>query len=91
MTDKFINKNNWLFFSSAKPQWVQTMRDNALSIEERLFWECKANGKPKPSYSWLKNGELLAAEVKFKQWCSRKKTGMAVQRCLGQTSAGELC
>uniref|UniRef100_A0A673J2A6 Contactin-3-like n=1 Tax=Sinocyclocheilus rhinocerous TaxID=307959 RepID=A0A673J2A6_9TELE len=46
----------------AKPQWVQTMRDNALSIEERLFWECKANGKPKPSYSWLKNGELLAAE-----------------------------
>ncbi|KAG1962071.1 contactin-3 [Pimephales promelas] len=46
----------------AKPQWVQTMRDNALSIDERLFWECKANGKPKPSYSWLKNGELLAAE-----------------------------
>ncbi|XP_051515372.1 contactin-3-like [Myxocyprinus asiaticus] len=46
----------------AKPQWVQTMRDSALSIEERLFWECKANGKPKPSYSWLKNGELLAAE-----------------------------
>uniref|UniRef100_A0A672M7K0 Contactin-3-like n=1 Tax=Sinocyclocheilus grahami TaxID=75366 RepID=A0A672M7K0_SINGR len=46
----------------AKPQWVQTMRDNALSIEERLFWECKANGKPKPSYSWLKNGALLAAE-----------------------------
>lgn len=56
------------FFSfSAKPQWVQTMRDNALSIDERLFWECKANGKPKPSYSWLKNGELLAAEVKLKQ------------------------
>ncbi|XP_051518833.1 contactin-3 [Myxocyprinus asiaticus] len=46
----------------AKPQWMQTMRDSALSIEERLFWECKANGKPKPSYSWLKNGELLAAE-----------------------------
>uniref|UniRef100_A0AAR2JXK6 Contactin 3a, tandem duplicate 2 n=1 Tax=Pygocentrus nattereri TaxID=42514 RepID=A0AAR2JXK6_PYGNA len=46
----------------AKPQWVQTMRDSALSIEERLFWECKANGKPKPSYSWLRNGELLATE-----------------------------
>ncbi|XP_055044210.2 contactin-3 [Misgurnus anguillicaudatus] len=46
----------------AKPQWVQTMRDTALSIEERLFWECKANGKPKPSYSWLKNGELLPVE-----------------------------
>lgn len=59
----------YLFFFPflAKPQWVQTMRDNALSIDERLFWECKANGKPKPSYSWLKNGELLAAEVKLKE------------------------
>ncbi|XP_066527171.1 contactin-3 [Hoplias malabaricus] len=46
----------------AKPQWVQTMRDSALSIEERLFWECKANGKPKPSYTWLRNGDLLATE-----------------------------
>ncbi|KTF94298.1 hypothetical protein cypCar_00020715, partial [Cyprinus carpio] len=48
--------------NDAKPQWVQTMRDSALSVEERLFWECKTSGKPKPSYSWLKNGELLAAE-----------------------------
>ncbi|KAF4078298.1 hypothetical protein AMELA_G00197800 [Ameiurus melas] len=46
----------------AKPQWVQTMHDSALSIDERLFWECKASGKPKPSYSWLKNGELLNTE-----------------------------
>lgn len=53
-----------LFGCLAKPQWVQTMHDSALSIDERLFWECKASGKPKPSYSWLKNGELLNTEVK---------------------------
>uniref|UniRef100_A0A3B3TZQ0 Contactin-3-like n=1 Tax=Poecilia latipinna TaxID=48699 RepID=A0A3B3TZQ0_9TELE len=42
--------------SSAKPQWIQTMKDTAMAIEERLHWECRANGKPKPSYAWLKNG-----------------------------------
>ncbi|TKS71118.1 Contactin-3 Brain-derived immunoglobulin superfamily protein 1 [Collichthys lucidus] len=48
--------------SDAKPHWLQTMTDTALSIEENLFWECKANGKPKPSYSWLKNGDQVMAE-----------------------------
>jgi hypothetical protein len=47
----------------AKPQWIQTMRDTALAIEERLHWECRANGKPKPSYNWLKNGQVLITEV----------------------------
>ncbi|KAK2914635.1 hypothetical protein Q8A73_005229 [Channa argus] len=46
----------------AKPHWLQTMTDTALSIEENLFWECKASGKPKPSFSWLKNGEQVTAE-----------------------------
>ncbi|XP_037108064.1 contactin-3 [Syngnathus acus] len=46
----------------AKPQWFQTMADTVLSIHQKLFWECKANGKPKPSYSWLKNGDHLITE-----------------------------
>ncbi|XP_030632439.1 contactin-3 [Chanos chanos] len=46
----------------AKPHWLQTMSDTAMSIEENLLWECKANGKPKPSYSWLKDGETLVSE-----------------------------
>uniref|UniRef100_A0A3B4BHP5 Contactin 3a, tandem duplicate 2 n=1 Tax=Periophthalmus magnuspinnatus TaxID=409849 RepID=A0A3B4BHP5_9GOBI len=47
----------------AKPQWIQTMKDTALAIEERLYWECRANGKPKPSYTWLKNGQPLVIHV----------------------------
>ncbi|KAL4655902.1 contactin-3-like [Arapaima gigas] len=46
----------------SKPHWIQTMRDAAVSIGSRLVWECKANGKPKPSYNWLKNGEALTLE-----------------------------
>uniref|UniRef100_A0A8C5DCN7 Contactin-3-like n=1 Tax=Gouania willdenowi TaxID=441366 RepID=A0A8C5DCN7_GOUWI len=46
----------------AKPQWIQTMKDTALAIEERLYWECRANGKPKPSYTWLRNGQQLLSE-----------------------------
>uniref|UniRef100_A0A3Q2XV18 Contactin 3b n=1 Tax=Hippocampus comes TaxID=109280 RepID=A0A3Q2XV18_HIPCM len=46
----------------AKPHWFQTMADTVLSIHQKLFWECKATGKPKPSYSWLKNGEHVIAQ-----------------------------
>ncbi|XP_046896581.1 contactin-3 [Hypomesus transpacificus] len=46
----------------AKPQWIQTMKDTAMAIEERLYWECRANAKPKPSYSWLKNNKILVSE-----------------------------
>uniref|UniRef100_A0A665W8G3 Contactin 4 n=1 Tax=Echeneis naucrates TaxID=173247 RepID=A0A665W8G3_ECHNA len=34
-------------------------------IDDSLVWECKATGKPKPSYRWMKNGENLeSAEVR---------------------------
>ncbi|XP_066554152.1 contactin-3 [Amia ocellicauda] len=46
----------------AKPHWIQTMKDASISIEDHLFWECKASGKPKPSCSWLKNGEPITVE-----------------------------
>ncbi|XP_023649827.2 contactin-3-like isoform X1 [Paramormyrops kingsleyae] len=46
----------------SKPHWIQTMQDTAVSVGTGLYWECKASGKPKPSYSWLKNGKILASE-----------------------------
>uniref|UniRef100_A0A8C7XWZ6 Contactin 3a, tandem duplicate 2 n=1 Tax=Oryzias sinensis TaxID=183150 RepID=A0A8C7XWZ6_9TELE len=52
-----------LAFYGTVPSWIQTMKDAALAIEERLNWECRANGKPKPSYTWLKNGQQLLSDV----------------------------
>uniref|UniRef100_A0A8C7Y3E6 Contactin 3a, tandem duplicate 1 n=1 Tax=Oryzias sinensis TaxID=183150 RepID=A0A8C7Y3E6_9TELE len=37
----------------APPNYVQK------TIDDTVVWECKASGKPKPSYRWLKNGESL--------------------------------
>lgn len=52
-------------FPPAKPQWVQAVKDTTLAIEDRLHWECRANGKPKPSYTWLKNGQQLLSGVNY--------------------------
>uniref|UniRef100_A0A8C5NSY3 Contactin-3 n=1 Tax=Junco hyemalis TaxID=40217 RepID=A0A8C5NSY3_JUNHY len=46
----------------AKPHWVQPIQDVEVAVEDTLSWECRASGKPKPSYRWLKNGEQLAIE-----------------------------
>ncbi|XP_072136699.1 contactin-4-like isoform X1 [Mobula birostris] len=46
----------------AQPNWIQNITDAYVPIEESLQWVCKANGDPKPSYRWLKNGKLLVME-----------------------------
>ncbi|XP_069499625.1 contactin-4-like isoform X2 [Ambystoma mexicanum] len=43
----------------AHPNWIQKINDAHIAIEENIFWECRASGRPKPSYSWLKNGHEL--------------------------------
>lgn len=40
------------------------------SIDDSLVWECKAIGKPKPSYKWMKNGKILEpTEVCYMSKC----------------------
>ncbi|MGH0189430.1 UNVERIFIED_CONTAM: hypothetical protein FKN15_035627 [Acipenser sinensis] len=46
-------------------QWVQTLKDSYMAIEDTLFWECKASGKPNPMYRWLKNGDPLVLEIMY--------------------------
>ncbi|XP_036287989.1 contactin-3 isoform X1 [Pipistrellus kuhlii] len=49
----------------AKPHWVQLIRDVEAVVGDSLRWDCRAGGKPKPSYRWLRNGEALVLEERI--------------------------
>lgn len=54
------------FFSPylpALPQWVRMINDTQMDSGEKLQWECKAMGRPRPTYHWLLNGLPLTSQV----------------------------
>lgn len=53
--------SQWITFFPylAPPQLIEKPQDVQKLIDDSLVWECKATGKPKPSYRWMKNGENL--------------------------------
>uniref|UniRef100_A0A8L0DU89 Contactin-5 n=1 Tax=Oncorhynchus mykiss TaxID=8022 RepID=A0A8L0DU89_ONCMY len=44
------------------PQWISTINDSQLDSGDQLHWECKATGIPRPTYRWLRNGELITPQ-----------------------------
>uniref|UniRef100_A0AAQ4QR38 Contactin 3a, tandem duplicate 1 n=1 Tax=Gasterosteus aculeatus aculeatus TaxID=481459 RepID=A0AAQ4QR38_GASAC len=48
-----------------------TLKDAHMAIDANLQWECKAVGKPRPTYKWLKNGQPLAPEGRIHVEASR--------------------
>ncbi len=48
---------------TALPQWISMINDTQLDSGEQLHWECRATGKPRPTYRWLRNGEPLNSQV----------------------------
>lgn len=48
---------------TAYPHWVEKLNDTQLDSGSPLRWECKATGKPRPTYRWLKNGVPLLTQV----------------------------
>ncbi|KAG7471163.1 hypothetical protein MATL_G00121490 [Megalops atlanticus] len=44
------------------PQWISMINDTQLDSGEQLQWECKATGKPRPTYRWLRNGAPLSPQ-----------------------------
>ncbi|XP_054020520.1 contactin-5 isoform X2 [Dryobates pubescens] len=47
------------------PQWVEKLNDTQLDSGDQLRWECKATGKPRPTYHWLKNGVPLWPQTRI--------------------------
>uniref|UniRef100_A0A7N6ATF7 Contactin-5 n=1 Tax=Anabas testudineus TaxID=64144 RepID=A0A7N6ATF7_ANATE len=45
------------------PQWVRMINDTQMDSGEKLQWECKATGRPRPTYRWLRNGLPLTSQV----------------------------
>ncbi|XP_036247004.1 contactin-6 isoform X3 [Molothrus ater] len=60
-----INTARGQLFVYAPPEWDKKIQNAFLSLYDSLFWECKARGKPSPSYSWLKNGQPLMPEERI--------------------------
>lgn len=48
---------------TAYPHWVEKLNDTQLDSGSPLRWECKATGKPRPTYRWLRNGAPLLTQV----------------------------
>uniref|UniRef100_A0AAQ5Z6R6 Contactin-5 n=1 Tax=Amphiprion ocellaris TaxID=80972 RepID=A0AAQ5Z6R6_AMPOC len=44
------------------PQWVRMINDTQMDSGEKLQWECKATGRPRPTYRWLRNGLPLTPQ-----------------------------
>ncbi|XP_063071338.1 contactin-4 [Engraulis encrasicolus] len=83
----------------APPQLIELPQDVQKAIDESLVWECKATGKPKPSYRWMKNGENLNLEsvegrvqvINGALTISRlTMSDMAMYQCVAENKHGEV-
>ncbi|XP_029288438.1 contactin-4 isoform X2 [Cottoperca gobio] len=60
-----VARGQLLFHNVEHLQWVQTLKDAHMAIDANLQWECKASGKPRPTYKWMKNGHPMTAEERI--------------------------
>ncbi|XP_045435466.1 contactin-4 isoform X1 [Pipistrellus kuhlii] len=78
----------------AQPNWIQKISDIQVAMEESISWECRASGRPRPTYRWLKNGEPLLAQdrVHIEQgWLNITRVSLAdagMYQCVAENRHG---
>nr|XP_045002227.1 contactin-5 isoform X2 [Jaculus jaculus] len=65
------------------PHWVEKLNDTQLDSGSPLHWECKATGKPRPTYRWLKNGVPLLPQSRVDM-----ANGVLMIHTVNQSDAG---
>ncbi|XP_006907562.1 contactin-5 [Pteropus alecto] len=65
------------------PHWIEKLNDTQLDSGSPLRWECKATGKPRPTYRWLKNGVPLLTQSRVEM-----VNGVLMIHTVNQSDAG---
>ncbi|XP_051676319.1 contactin-5 [Oryctolagus cuniculus] len=65
------------------PHWVEKLNDTQLDSGSPLRWECKATGKPRPTFRWLKNGAPLLPQSRVEM-----VNGVLMIHSVNQSDAG---
>ncbi|XP_041945617.1 contactin-4 [Alosa sapidissima] len=81
----------------APPQLIELPQDVQKAMDESLVWECKATGKPKPSFRWMRNGENLESDEGRVQVINGALTisrlmldDMGMYQCVAENKHGEV-
>uniref|UniRef100_A0A3B3TWY3 Contactin-4-like n=1 Tax=Poecilia latipinna TaxID=48699 RepID=A0A3B3TWY3_9TELE len=72
------------------------LKDAHMAIDANLQWECKAIGKPKPKYRWLKNGQPLTTKERVHVEAGRltistiRLSDSGMYQCVAENEYGSL-
>uniref|UniRef100_A0A8D2KXB7 Contactin-5 n=1 Tax=Varanus komodoensis TaxID=61221 RepID=A0A8D2KXB7_VARKO len=72
------------------PHWMERLNDTQLDSGEQLRWECKAMGKPRPTYRWLKNGAPLWPEVSGPVVTFLSSSDAGMYQCVAENKHGAI-
>ncbi|KAG9348394.1 hypothetical protein JZ751_002129 [Albula glossodonta] len=78
------------------PQWINMINDTQLDSGQQQQWECKATGKPRPTYRWLRNGipllpqsrvEMVNGELLIRDV---QQTDSGMYQCIAENKYGSI-